>query len=101
MPKQILNAELQNELQVSCSYEVMPNGETRTRMSFPNGSAYILTSREDCANGSWQNSHYHKSVLETYIVQEGKVAFARIVKGLLAIRIFYFGDVFTLSLIHI
>jgi len=58
---------------VTLNHEVMPNGEQRFRMYFADGSAYIRT--ESSEDGSWQNSHYHKSICEAYIVQKGCIVF--------------------------
>lgn len=98
MTKKILDIDLQNKLKISCNHEVMPNGETRARMSFPDGSAYILTSREHCETGAWQNSHYHGKVYETYIVQEKWVALARLINGNhLNLEVFGIGESFTVK----
>lgn len=60
--------------------EVMANGETRHRMKASDGSGYIRT-RYPNAEGAWQNSHYHNSTYETYIVQSGKILFAELLDG--------------------
>lgn len=59
---------------ITCPHEAMDNGELRFRLTSEDGSAYIRT--VSGTNGAWQNSHYHKSVKETYIVQKGWMAFA-------------------------
>ena len=64
----------------------MPTGELRFRLKHDDGTAYIRTEATD--RGGWQNSHYHRTVRETYIVQRGKMAFAELVDGALRVRIF-------------
>lgn len=103
MTAQVLDTALQNELGITCNHEVMPNGESRNRMNFQNGdvagNAYILTSREHCDDGGWQNSHYHKWVLETYIVQKEWMASAILdFTGALMVTVHEAGDVFTTEL---
>ena len=49
-------------------YTIMPtNQEARFRLNCNDGTAYIRTQTQNEAAG-WQNSHYHKGLLETYIV---------------------------------
>ena len=55
----------------------MDNGEYRFRCSDRQGYGYALTKMPLTASG-WQNSHYHKGVVETYIVQQGWIGFARL-----------------------
>jgi len=95
MSNQILNIAQQKKLQISCSYEIMPNGESRTKMKFFDGSEYILTSRAECADGAWQNSHYHKSISETFVVQKGLVASAHFINKALSLEFYHVGEVFT------
>jgi len=71
---------------VSTEHNEMPTGELRFRLKHDDGTAYIRTEATD--RGGWQNSHYHRSVRETYIVQLGRMAFAELVDGALRIRIF-------------
>jgi len=59
----------------------MDNGEYRFRLmdNSPNaGWGYILTKMPEGDNGGWQNSHYHKGLQETYIVQKGWIGFAEL-----------------------
>lgn len=53
----------------------MGNGEYRFRCSDKNGYGYALTKMPADSSG-WQNSHFHKSVIETYVVQSGWIGFA-------------------------
>jgi mannose-6-phosphate isomerase-like protein (cupin superfamily) len=71
---------------VSIDHSEMPDGELRFRLKHADGTAYSRT--EATARGGWQNSHYHSSVRETYIVQSGKMALAELVDGALKLRIF-------------
>jgi mannose-6-phosphate isomerase-like protein (cupin superfamily) len=71
---------------VSTGHSEMPNGELRFRLKHVDGTAYSRT--EASASGGWQNSHYHRTVRETYIVQRGRMAFAELVDGDLKVRIF-------------
>ncbi len=81
------------EYGVTCHHEVMGNGELRFRLKSEDGSAYVRT--ESGIDGAWQNSHFHKSVKETYIVQKGWMAFATYVNGELSLVIAQPGDELT------
>jgi len=70
---------------ISTEHNEMPTGELRFRLKHDDGTAYIRTEATD--RGGWQNSHYHRTVRETYIVQRGKMAFAELVDGALKVRI--------------
>jgi mannose-6-phosphate isomerase-like protein (cupin superfamily) len=61
-------------LGVVTHHEQMENGEYRFRLEATDGTAYIRTVAGD--RGAWQNSHFHNSVRETYIVQAGWMALA-------------------------
>ena|ERR1022692_1952841 len=71
----------------------MDNGELRYRLVATDGSAYVRV--EASADGGWQNSHYHKAVLETYIVQKEWAAFVELVDACVQWRIMMPGDVYT------
>ncbi|MCQ1058633.1 cupin domain-containing protein [Photobacterium sp. ZSDE20] len=66
--------------------EVMNNGETRSRMKSCDGSGYIRTRYPNEEKGRWQNSHFHQTTFETYIVQSGSILYAELIKGELEIR---------------
>lgn len=83
----------ENEYGITCRHELMANGELRFRLNSEDGSAYIRTVSGE--TGAWQKSHYHKSVRETYIVQKGWMAFARLVESKLSVSILQAGDVIT------
>jgi hypothetical protein len=63
----------------------MPNGEVRLRLVSDDGSAYIKTLRPSA--GAWQNSHSHKSLVETYVVQSGWMALAALTNDGLKITV--------------
>jgi hypothetical protein len=71
----------------------MPNGELRFRLKHSDGTAYSRT--EATEDSGWQNSHYHRSILETYIVQRGRMALAELVDGALKMRVFGRGEICT------
>jgi uncharacterized membrane protein YidH (DUF202 family) len=64
---------------VTTLHEHMADGERRFRLRKSDGTAYIRT--EAGPTGAWGESHYHASVRETYIVQEGWIAYAEISEG--------------------
>jgi hypothetical protein len=64
----------------------MPTGEFRFRLRHSDGTAYSRTEAAD--HGGWQNSHTHRSIRETYIVQRGRMALAELVDGALKMRVF-------------
>jgi hypothetical protein len=88
-----ISAALAGELGISVSHSKMDNGELRYRLVAKDGSSYIRT--EASADGGWQNSHYHKSVGETYIVQEKWIAFAEREGDDMRLRIMRAGDIRT------
>lgn len=71
---------------VTCAHEQMENGERRFRLRKCDGTAYIRT--ESSKFGGWQSSHYHSSVRESYIVQEGWMGFAELIDGRLSLKIY-------------
>jgi hypothetical protein len=73
-------------LGVRTHHEQMDNGEYRFRLVAADGTAYIRTVAG--ARGAWQNSHYHESVRETYIVQSGWMAFAQRVEGKVTLQVY-------------
>jgi hypothetical protein len=64
----------------------MPNGELRFRLRHDDGSSYSRT--EAASSGGWQNSHHHRCVRETYITQQGRMALAELIDGVLRLRVF-------------
>lgn len=88
-----ISADRAGELGISTSHTKMDNGELRYRLVAKDGSSYIRT--EASADGGWQNSHYHKSLLETYIVQDKWLAFAELDDGDARLWIMRAGDIYT------
>ena len=81
-----INSKDAKDLGVWTEHAQMPNGERRFRLKNTDGTAYIRTEATD--NSGWQKSHYHKSVQETYIVQNGQMVLAEWIDEKLRIRIF-------------
>lgn len=75
----------------------MNNGEYRFRCSDKNGYGYALTKMPTSSSGGWQNSHYHKSVIETYVVQSGWIGFATLTQSnnTMELAIYRTGEVVT------
>ncbi|MBX2866347.1 hypothetical protein KTR10_00070 [Candidatus Kaiserbacteria bacterium] len=77
VPKEISLEEAKDlGFQVGCKR--MGNGEIRVRLmrgTERGSSGYIATVMPDDDCG-WQNSHHHKGVQETYIVQSGWIGYA-------------------------
>jgi len=78
---------------IATRHERMDNGELRFRLLAGDGSAYIRTVAGQ--TGSWQNSHYHHDVRETYIVQRGWAALVELVDGELVWHVLRPGDIRT------
>jgi mannose-6-phosphate isomerase-like protein (cupin superfamily) len=78
---------------VWAEHSQMPNGELRFRLKHRDGTAYSRT--EAAENSGWQNSHFHRSIRETYIVQRGRMALAELVVGALKMRVFGPGEICT------
>lgn len=70
------------------------NGELRFRLNCSDGSAYIRTQTSDDSEG-WQNSHYHKHVRESYIVEQGWVGYIGIEDGEIKKKPYKAGERFT------
>lgn len=71
-----ISAEKARSLGIETVHQVMDNGERRFRLVSSDGSSYIRT--EGSNEGGWQNSHYHKSLTEFYIVQSGWLVYAEL-----------------------
>ena len=78
---------------ITTRHERMANNELRYRLTATDGSGYIRTVAS--CTGTWQNSHFHKELLETYIVQSGWAGLVELVDGVLRWAILEPGDVFT------
>jgi hypothetical protein len=78
---------------ITCEHSIAENGEFRFRLKKADGTAYIRT--ESPSEGGWQDSHYHKKVLETYIVQSGWMGYAVRTSSGPDIAIYRAGELFT------
>ena len=74
--KEIQNNQL-NEYGITTKHHIMDNGEKRFRLIGDDGSSYIRT--ESSINSGWQNSHYHTTIKELYLVQKGTIIFAELI----------------------
>lgn len=92
---EVLSPEECKELGVVFPSVRMQNGEYRFRCFDENdGYGYALT-KMPASVGGWQNSHYHKSVVETYIVQNGWIGFACLDSDILQLALYRAGEVVT------
>lgn len=78
---------------ITCRHERMPNGELRFRLVSNDGSGYIRTVATSI--GGWQNSHCHRELRETYIVQKGWMACAEFANGKRVLRKYGPGEIVT------
>lgn len=84
--------EAEKNYGITCVHERMDNSEYRFRLRAADGSSYIRTVT---LTGTWQNAHFHKTIRETYIVQDGWMAIAMLFKGKLVIRRYPRGAIVT------
>ena len=89
--KEIKNNEL-NEYGIITKHHIMDNGEKRFRLIGDDGSSYIRT--ESSINSGWQNSHYHTTIKELYLVQKGTVIFAELINDKTNIKKYTEGEFF-------
>jgi hypothetical protein len=89
----ISTEEAQEQYGVSTWHQRMPNGERRFRLRNTDGSGYIRT--ESTPESGWQNSHFHKNLLETYIVQSGWMVLVSLREDLLIFEKLLPGEVVT------
>ncbi|NMO98176.1 cupin domain-containing protein [Paenibacillus lemnae] len=76
---------------INVNFESLENGQIKYKLDGPEGSSYCRTVGAE--KGSWQNSHYHQTLFELYVVQEGWIAYAEIdPAGKCEIRILEEGD---------
>lgn len=83
MPSKKLSIEEMQQAGISISGSRMENGEYRFRLmrgQDDDGSGYIMTIMPENTSG-WQKSHYHKGVMETYIVQSGWIGYVEQLPG--------------------
>lgn len=89
--KEIENSEL-NEFGITTKHHIMDNGEKRFRLIGSDGSSYIRT--ESSAHGGWQNSHYHTTIKELYVIQKGTIIFAELINNNLCTKKYIEGEFF-------
>ncbi len=87
-----LTLEEMTGLGVVVSGEKMDNGEHRYRLMVGD-AGYIWTEPPANEQPKWQNAHYHKGIMETYVVQRGRMAFAEEKDGDRTVRLYGPGDV--------
>lgn len=66
-----LTGEIKDKYNLISNYQIMESGETRFRLLSKNNYGYIMTETKN--SSGFQESHYHKTTNEMYIVQQGKV----------------------------
>ena len=88
-----LSHEEAEKLGVTANHEIMDSGEARFRLQSDDGSSYVRTVAGD--RGSWQSSHRHAEVMESYIVQLGWIVIAELATGKLLMKILMPGEVAT------
>ena len=81
--QEINNDELK-KYGINTKHNIMDNGEKRFRLIGEDGSSYIRT--ESTLNSGWQNSHYHTTIKELYLVQKGTVIFVELINNKLTIK---------------
>ena len=87
--KEIGNDEIK-KYGISAKHHVMDNGELRFRLIGSDGSAYIRT--ESSAESGWQNSHYHTTIKELYLVQKGWILFVELLNDKVIIKKYLSGE---------
>ena len=70
----------------------MDNGEKRFRLIGADGSTYIRT--ESSLDSGWQNSHYHTTIKELYLVQKGTIIFVELINNKVNIKKYEEGEFF-------
>lgn len=78
---------------ITCEHSKMDNGELRFRLKKNDGTAYIRTEASEM--GGWQNSHYHKEVKETYIVQSGWIGYVELEGDTILYHVYKVDETFT------
>jgi hypothetical protein len=89
---EITDGDARKDHGITTCHNRTPEGELRFRLKKSDGTAYIRTEAEI---GGWQQSHFHRHVLETYVVQSGWMALGELVSGELRLAIVEPGQVVT------
>ncbi len=93
--KEITQIEAEKKYKIFTRHHEMDNGEFRFRLLRDDGTGCAIT--EAGGDGFWQESHCHKSVKETYIIQKGWVACAKLQNEKCKIQIFKEDEIFTIE----
>lgn len=93
--KEINQSEAEKKYKIFTRHQEMENGELRFRLIKDDGTAYSRT--EAGGSGFWQESHCHKNTKETYIVQKGWIACAKMHSEQCKIQIFKEDEIFTIG----
>lgn len=85
--------------EVDPSFQVMPNGESRTRIT-GNGNinpfSYIRVEIPLNKCSGWQDAHLHKHTVETWIVEKGcQIVIEEMKKGIYKFLVMVPGDTYT------
>ena len=89
--KEIKDNQL-SEYGIITKHNIMDNGEKRFRLIGGDGSSYIRT--EASINSGWQNSHYHTTLKELYLIQKGSVIFAELINNKIHTKKYSEGEFF-------
>lgn len=89
--KEINNNELK-DYGINTKHHIMDNGEKRFRLIGADGSTYIRT--ESSLDSGWQNSHYHTTIKELYLVQKGTIIFVELINNKVNIKKYEEGEFF-------
>ena len=89
----ITSEEAASRYGITTRHEETENSELRFRLEKSDGVAYIRT--DASAQGAWQQSHFHATASETYIVQRGWIAHASLVHGVRQIMLIRAGELIT------
>lgn len=93
--KEISQQDAEKKHKIFTRHHEMDNGELRFRLLRDDGIGCAIT--EAGSKGFWQESHFHKSVKETYIIQKGWVACAKLQNEKCKIQIFKEDEIFTIE----
>jgi hypothetical protein len=94
MKTEINSEEAKDKYGIYTDHEIINKSEIRFRLKSNDCTAYIRT--QNISYGKWQKSHYHE-IKETYIVQEGWIACAKLICGKITIKKYYKDDIFTIE----
>jgi hypothetical protein len=99
-PVSVQRAE--QEFGITCSHELMENGELRFRLLGQDGNGYARTVASP--NGGWQNAHSHAAFRELYLVETEWMALAIASRGsnVAEISVYQAGETFVtpMGLVH-